>query len=201
MLRRRLVFFAALVALFAGSIVAWTQDSGFQIININPFTGEGGEPVGYVESITSIGGTFSVYQGATLKTHGIELYEIILGDKALCPKVRINLALQNAYDMGQVLNNPTARIDVGIWYPVDYGSTEYPDPVFLDRISQNVWRDDGPDASKKMSREMGAVTLKPSKEVTSTLYILGSIVVGKAQKGYPPAQQKQLLKFWCEVRM
>jgi len=201
LLRRRLVFFAALVALFAGSIVAWTEDSGFQIISINPFTGEGEDPVGYVDSITSIGGTFSVYQGATLKTHGIELYEIILGDKDLCPKVRINRALQNAYDMGQVLNNPTARIDVGIWYPVDTESVVYPEPVFLESIQQDVWRDDGPEASKKMTRKMGAVTLQPSKEVTSTLYILGSIVVGKAQQGYPPAQQKQLLKFWCEVRM
>ena len=191
------MFFAALMAVFAGSIVAWTQSSaGFQII-IPPLTNDQGEVVKIVEDQTSFGGTVSVPQGATRKTRGVELYEIKMGTVELCAQVGIDLLLQNAQDMGQVLNSPNAFIDVGIWYPEDTGSESF---VTLDRTGQTLWKDDDPEASKLMSRENGMVTLYPSQTVTSTLHILGSIVVGSKNQGYPEGQQGQLLKFWVEVK-
>ena len=197
MARRRLMFFAALVAVLAGSIVAWTQTSGSFQLTITPYNpgGKAGNEGKLVTGFTAIGETFSIIQGKAQKVSGIELYEIELAEAAVCDDVRIHLTLLNPYDMGKALNNPHSFIDVGIWYPVDTGSEP---SVVLDHNGQTVWRDDGAKASAMMSQAVGNVLLQPSETVTSTLYILASIMV---PGGAPPGQQEELtdLRFQCLV--
>ena len=184
------MFFAALVAVFAGSVFAWTQASLGLGINITP-GGDGGK---LVKNLTAIGETFSITRGAAQKVSGIELYKIELGDAESSNKVTIEIALLNPEDMGAVLNNPNAFIDVGVYYP-DAGGRVTLDCDPVDVVS----RDEGPRASAMMSKVIGDVLLHPSVTGQSTLYILASIVV---PGGSPPGQQAQLtdLGFWCQVK-
>ena len=202
MTRRRLIFFAALMAVFAGSIVAWTTGETSFKLNINPYNYDPDNPdnpVGrLVLSVTPIGETFSIVQGKAQKIAGIELYEIVLAAQEDCDDVEIYLAFQNAYDMGKVFNNPHSFLDVGVWYPVDPGGD--PESCTLTRTGQTLWKDEGDEdrkASAMMSEAQGTVVLKPSKTVTSTIHILASIIV---PGGAPPGQQGQLLKFWIQVK-
>jgi len=197
-IRRRLIFFAALMAVFAGSIVAWTGTSLNLELDIAPYNpgGQEGNEGKLVTGFTAIGETFSIIQGKAQKIAGIELYEIVLAEVDVCADVRIHLTLLNPYDMGKALNNPHSFIDVGVWYPVK--PTDAQESVELDHNGQTVWRDDGAKASAMMSQVFGNVVLHPSKTVTSTLYILASIMV---PGGAPPGQQEELtdLRFQCLI--
>ena len=200
MTRRRLIFFAALIAVFSGSIVAWTQTNSTFALNITPYGFDPDNPdaiVGQLAEITPIDEEFHLIKNKKAwKIGGIELYEIELVDTDVCDEVRIRLTLLNPYDMGQVFNNPNSFIDLGVWYPVEPTGAE--ESVVLDHNGQTVWRDDSAKASRIMTSKLGAVVLYPSKTVTSTLYILASIMV---PGGAPPGQQGQLtdLRIQCSV--
>ena len=204
MTRRRLIFFVALMALFAGSIVAWTGTSTSLSLSIRPYGYDENDSDAIVGSLLQsvtpiIGETFSIMQGAAQKIEGIELYEIVLTEQDDCDDVEIYLTLLNGYDIDKVLSNPHAFIDVGIWYPVKPEGAQ--DSVDLDRTGQELWRDEGGEGrnvSAVISEAKGTAVLEPSKTVTSTLHILASIVV---PGGAPPGQEdQQQLEFWIEVK-
>ena len=205
MTRRRLIFFAALMAVFSGSVLAWTQTSTSFQLTILPYNADGGENAGKrVINHEPIGETFYILKGAAQIIRGLELYKIELASKDDCVEVQFDLSLQNGYDMGRILSNSKAFIDVGVWYP---------DPENLSDVVLNggvdngtrVKRDDGEGASGMLSGQEGTVTLVPSKTVTSTLYILASIMVPANPSwkppNAPPGQQDQLFDLELGIRV
>lgn len=176
-----------------GSITAWTAASS--ALNIDVHVSPGGTAGKAVTSVTGIGETFSITQGKAQKISGVELYEIQLGDAQFSNLIRIDLALLNPLDMGQVLNNPNAFIEAAIYYP---GTGA--DQITLDYDGTIAIPDPGASARAIMTKVVGGTYLRPSVTGQSKLYIVASI---NTPGGAPPGQQGQLtdLRFYIDVRM
>jgi hypothetical protein len=185
-----LLFLAALLALFASSVLAYAQTTAGVELSITA----GGQQ-GVLATISPIGETFSVSLGAAQVISGVELYRIDLGDAQLSDRVWIQILFLNPDEMGRVLNNPLAFIDVGVYYP---GEGE--GQVTLDIDGTIVIPDGGARARGVLSRVSGDILLFPTVPGQETLYILASIVV---PAGPPPGQQPQILdklRFSAAVR-
>lgn len=159
------------------------------------------EVTGKIAEISS-GGPVTVTIGGAELIGGAEFFRIDLSSARFSDLVKIHVLLLNPWDVGKVLNNPHAYLDVGVWYPDSGGSHILSDGTI-------VSRDESPNASAQMSEIDGNVLLLPGVPMQNTLYILASIVKpqddpkGKPGKPETPGQEKKLfdLEFYCDVRM
>jgi hypothetical protein len=154
---------------------------------------EGEGPLqGELAVVTPMAGSFTVQRGAAQVIAGVELFKIEIGAPRFSNLLKINVLLLNPQDMGGVLGNPKAHIDVAVWYE-DENSTHT-----LSDGTTKVSKDEG--AAAKMTRVRGEALLQPAVANQDTLYILASIIVPGGNA--PPGQQGELteLGFWCDVR-
>jgi hypothetical protein len=154
---------------------------------------------GTVAEIAPLPVSFTIVQGVAQKVTRIPIYRIKLGNPQLIPNIRISVL--NLADVGRVLNNPNAFVDVELWYPDKDASSNYleiDDAKTPDNPQGKVIQDTGTEA--RLSRVSGDAALVPTVYNKQTLYVVVSITV---PGGIPPGQQEQLseLKFFCDVRM
>lgn len=151
---------------------------------------------GEIADVTALSSYFTVSQGAAELIEGVALYRIELGSANFSNTISINLMILNPQDMGGVLNNPNAYIDVKVYYADTNGTTTINDEGTFVKVSP----DTGDHASYRMSRTEGDVFIKPSVTGKITLYVLASICT---PGGIPPGQQSQLsnLRFYCHIAM
>ncbi len=189
----KLLIVGLLLVSLAATVVAWSQANSGLTVNITP----GGTAGHVVISQIPIGQTFAIYKGCAQKVSGISLYKIVLVDPLFSNLLRINIALTNSPEIGKVLNNPGAFIEVGIYSP---------DPINTSRIVLNrgvdngtrVLQDTGASASGVLSLPVGDITIYPNITGQSTLYILASITI---PSGPPPGQQSELeyIRFYLHI--
>lgn len=198
-MKKRLLLVIAIVVALLGTGTAWMATNSTLGTNIT--TGST-LTSGEIAAVTSLDSFFTVSQGAAEKLAGVTLYRIDLGSANFSNTISINLMILNPQDMGGVLNNPNAHIDVQVYYlDPDQGS---PDPASIaindEGTFKYVMEDTGDYASYRLSRTEGDVFLKPSVTGKTTLFILASI---NTPGGIPPGQQEQLtnLKFYIKVGM
>lgn len=189
-MKKRLLLSVGIIIALLGTVTAWMQTSASNALNISP---ESTLASGEIVVVTPLSSSFTITQGAAQIVTGVELYQIDLGAARFSDLIRVEVILLNPQDVGKVLNNPNAYIDIGVWYEDGNG---------LHTLTDNtkVSKDPGTRASARMSKTVGNVYIYPSVTMRDTLYILASITT---PGGIPPGQQVQLfdLKFYCDVRM
>lgn len=190
MKKRMLVIGLALVSLL-GAVLSWAATNDTQGL---PIASGSSLPGGAVANPTSLSNTFTITQGRAEKISGVELYKIDLGNASFYNRVSIFIYLLNPEDIGKVLNNPNAFINVQVAYKVNDGE----DYTLSDATKVKV----DTSTSAIITRESGQILLQPTNigtVDTDTYYILGSITT---PGGVPPGQQTQLteLRSFCEVR-
>ena len=191
--RKRVAILLLVVALVAATS-SWAATTGTRGTSISVgSTLASGE----VADVTSLSDSFTVRHGAAQVVSGVELYQIDLGGPEFSDQVAIEVLLLNPLDIGGVLNNPNAYIDVAVWYEDEISGTHTLSASITPVSTRQVSKDTTAEAY--MSKVGGDVLLQPSIAGVTRYYILASITT---PGGVPPGQQQQLtqLKFFCKVR-
>lgn len=191
-MRRKFILIGVAILLLAGVILSWAATSGGQNLSISSGSTASG---GGVADVTALSSSFTITQGKAQKINGVELFRIDLGNSSYKDKIKIHFYLLNPEDMGQVLNNPHAFINVQVCYKVDSGEDfTLGDGTKVKKTS----------ATGMITLESGETVLTPTMGLDSTdndtYWVLGSITT---PGGVPSGQQSQLtqLRFHCEVRL
>lgn len=105
---------AGVSAAFGLTSVSWASTSAS--INLT-VSSEGVTATGRAAEINTINGELREQRGGGTTTHaGDVLYEIDVANGASSQDINIQIDFLNAHEIGKVLNNPNAYLEIGIWY-------------------------------------------------------------------------------------
>ena len=190
--KKKIVLIGTAVLLLIGTVVSWASTSTGQSVSISSGSTASG---GGVADTTRLLSSFTMTQGQAQKISGLELFRVDLGSAVYRNDIRIFFSLLNPEDIGKVLNNPRAFIEIQVGYKVNSGE----DYTLGDgtKVKKTL-------ASGIISVERGEIVLFPAMGEdtidSDTYWVLGAIT---APGGVPPGQQAQLneLRFYLDVRL
>lgn len=190
-MKRKKILLIIAVFLLLASTLSWAATSSGQNISVSSGSTAA---AGGVSDVTALSSSFTITQGRAQRISGVELYKVDLGSASYRNNVKFFLTLLSPEDMGQVLSNPHAFIQVEVCYKVTSGE-DYTlgDGTKVKKTS----------ASGMITAESADLVLFPTMggdtADSDTYYVLGSITV---PGGVPAGQQTQLteLDFYLNVR-
>lgn len=189
--KKKIIVVAAIVLLLTVTAVSWAVNNDSQNLSISSGSTASG---GRVADTTALSSSFTITQGQAQKISGVELFRIDLGSAVYRNDIKIFLLLRNPEDIGSVLNNPHAFIEIQVAYKVNSGQ---------DYTLGDGTKVKNTSATGIMDIENGDIILTPvmggDTVDTDTYWVLGSITT---PGGIPPGQQSQLnqLDFYIDVR-